>query len=233
MLFDIAYMLFNLGLTSYIIGNMTNLVVHWTSRTRNFRATVKAASEFASRNHLPHRIQDQMLSHICLRFKTEGLKLQEPLNDLPKAVRSSIAHHLFFPVVQKVYLLQGVSLDFLFQMVSVMVAEYFPPKEDVILQNESSTELYVWFQGQWHPKKIVTVHLLHGCKSTTRGHHGKLIILPDTVEELLKISAEKFGGFDLTKVINTQNAEIDDINIIRDGDRLFLLCSDNEIEFMM
>lgn len=40
------------------------------------RATVKAASEFASRNHLPHRIQDQMLSHICLRFKTEGLKAQ-------------------------------------------------------------------------------------------------------------------------------------------------------------
>lgn len=36
MIFDIFYMLFNLGLTSYIIGNMTNLVVHWTSRTRNF-----------------------------------------------------------------------------------------------------------------------------------------------------------------------------------------------------
>lgn len=36
MLFDIVYMLFNLGLTSYLIGNMTNLVVHWTSRTRDF-----------------------------------------------------------------------------------------------------------------------------------------------------------------------------------------------------
>lgn len=36
MLFDIFYMLFNLGLTSYLIGNMTNLVVHWTSRTSNF-----------------------------------------------------------------------------------------------------------------------------------------------------------------------------------------------------
>lgn len=36
MLFDIFYMLFNLGLTSYLIGNMTNLVVHWTSRTQNF-----------------------------------------------------------------------------------------------------------------------------------------------------------------------------------------------------
>lgn len=43
MLFDIVYMLFNLGLTSYIIGNMTNLVVHWTSRTRNFVSNVASS----------------------------------------------------------------------------------------------------------------------------------------------------------------------------------------------
>ncbi|KAF7803177.1 Potassium channel KAT1 [Senna tora] len=147
MLFDIFYMLFNLGLTSYIIGNMTNLVVHWTSRTRNFRDTVRAASEFASRNHLPHHVQDQMLSHLCLRFKTEGLKQQETLNGLPKAIRSSIAYHLFFPVVQKVYLFQGVSHDLLFQLVSEIEAEYFPPKEEVILQNESPTDLYVLVSG--------------------------------------------------------------------------------------
>ncbi|XP_027364339.1 potassium channel KAT3-like [Abrus precatorius] len=503
MLFDIAYMLFNLGLTSYIIGNMTNLVVHWTSRTRNFRDTVKAASEFASRNHLPHRIQDQMLSHICLRFKTEGLKQQETLNDLPKAIRSSIAHHLFFPVVQKVYLFQGVSHDFLFQLVSDMEAEYFPPKEDVVLQNESSTDLYVLVSGAvdliryidghdqvlgktvavdafgeigvlygvqqpftvrttelsqilrvnktslmnvlranprdaqiimdnllmrskgpegfgfeypctdsgfvphevlqggnkrgsssspecannslehslthegkhtiirdsetslskvtnddhlvskynmipednrrdphavthkgnldvveillerdgnaknpnaigWTQKplvkqpknkgisdqkmscenektdefriaitepeipdfqrngstrnrkdgirsinfplekvytksnsrnlncpsdreaamsikKRVTIHLLKGCRSTSRGQHGKLIILPDSLEELFKVAGEKFGNIGPTKVISTENAEIDDINVIRDGDHLFLLCSDSEI----
>ena len=36
MLFDIFYMLFNLGLTAYLIGNMTNLVVHWTGNTRDF-----------------------------------------------------------------------------------------------------------------------------------------------------------------------------------------------------
>lgn len=36
MLFDIFYMLFNLGLTSYLIGNMTNLVVHGSSRTRTY-----------------------------------------------------------------------------------------------------------------------------------------------------------------------------------------------------
>ncbi|KAJ6766311.1 POTASSIUM CHANNEL KAT1 [Salix purpurea] len=147
MLFDIFYMLFNLGLTSYLIGNMTNLVVHWTSRTRNFRDTVRAASEFAARNQLPPRIQDQMLSHICLKFKTEGLKQQDTLNGLPKAIRSSIADYLFHPVAQKAYLFREVSQDFLFQLVSEMEAEYFPPKEDVILQNEAPTDLYILVSG--------------------------------------------------------------------------------------
>lgn len=36
MIFVICYMLFNLGLTAYLIGNMTNLVVHGTSKTRQF-----------------------------------------------------------------------------------------------------------------------------------------------------------------------------------------------------
>ena len=36
MVFVMFYMMFDLGLTSYLIGNMTNLVVHATSRTRQF-----------------------------------------------------------------------------------------------------------------------------------------------------------------------------------------------------
>ncbi|VVB08137.1 unnamed protein product [Arabis nemorensis] len=147
MLFDIFFMLFDLGLTAYLIGNMTNLVVHWTSRTRTFRDTVRAASEFATRNQLPHDIQDQMLSHICLKFKTEGLKQQETLNNLPKAIRSNIANYLFFPIVQNIYLFQGVSRNFLFQLVSDIDAEYFPPKEDIILQNEAPTDLYILVSG--------------------------------------------------------------------------------------
>lgn len=46
MLFDIFYMLFNLGLTSYIIGNMTNLVVHKTGYTRNFVCSLSLFSTY-------------------------------------------------------------------------------------------------------------------------------------------------------------------------------------------
>ncbi|GLT45003.1 hypothetical protein SLA2020_188710 [Shorea laevis] len=149
MIFDIFYMFFNLGLTAYLIGNMTNLVVHGTSRTRRFRDTIQAASSFAQRNQLPPRLQDQMLAHLCLKFRTdsEGLQQQETLDSLPKAIRSSISHYLFYSLVDKVYLFRGVSNDLLFQLVSEMKAEYFPPKEDVILQNEAPTDFYILVTG--------------------------------------------------------------------------------------
>ncbi|XP_047308580.1 potassium channel AKT1-like [Impatiens glandulifera] len=149
MVFDIFYMLFNLGLTAYLIGNMTNLVVHSTSKTRDFRDTIQAASNFARRNHLPRRLEDQMVAHLSLKFRTdsEGLQQKETLDSLPKAIRSSISNFLFYSLVDKVYLFRGVSNDLLFQLVSEMKAEYFPPKEDVILENEAPTDFYILVNG--------------------------------------------------------------------------------------
>ncbi|XP_050231467.1 potassium channel KAT1-like isoform X2 [Mercurialis annua] len=216
MLFDIFYMLFNLGLTAYLIGNMTNLVVHWTSRTRNFRDTVRAASEFAARNQLSHRLQDQMLSHLCLKFRTEGLKQQETLNGLPKAIRSSIAHHLFYPIIQNVYLFEGVSHDFLFQLASEMEAEYFPPREDIILQSEAPTDLYVLVSG--------TVNLMSntdGCnqiigKATTGDMIGEIGVLCYRPQPFTARTTELSQILRLTRtsLINTIKANSEDGPII-------------------
>ncbi|XP_044975382.1 potassium channel KAT2-like isoform X3 [Hordeum vulgare subsp. vulgare] len=147
MSFCICFMLFNLGLTAYLIGNMTNLVVQGSCRTRNFRDTVHAASRFAARNQLPEQISDEMLAHICLRYKTEGLKQKETLDSLPKAIRSSIACHLFLPVLEKIYLFDGVSFTCRLQLVTTMEAEYYPPRETVILQNETPTDVYILVSG--------------------------------------------------------------------------------------
>ncbi|CAL9227714.1 unnamed protein product [Arabidopsis halleri] len=147
--FILFYMIFNLGLLAYIIGNMTNLVVHVTSRTINFRDTIQAASAFAQRNNLPVGLQEQMVAHLSLRYRTdsEGLQQQEIIDSLPKAIRSSISHYLFYEVVDKTYLFHGISNDLLFQLVSEMKAEYFPPKEDVILRNEAPSDFYIMVTG--------------------------------------------------------------------------------------
>ncbi|KAF2317961.1 hypothetical protein GH714_041285 [Hevea brasiliensis] len=120
MIFDIFYMLFNLGLTAYLIGNMTNLVVHGTSRTRRFVKRCHTSSfKFCSEEPTTSCLQDQMLAHLCLKFRTdsEGLQQQETLDSLPKAIRSSISHYLFYSLLDNVYLFHGVSNDLLFQLV--------------------------------------------------------------------------------------------------------------------
>ncbi|KAK6158815.1 hypothetical protein DH2020_006129 [Rehmannia glutinosa] len=150
MIFDFFYLLFVLGLASYIIGNMTNLIVQATFRTRKFRDTINAASSFAKRNQLPSHLHDQMIAHLSLKYRTdsEGLQQQETLDALPKAIRSSISDYLFYSLVNKVYLFQGVSNDLLFQLVSEMRPEYFPLREDIILENEAPTDLYILVIGE-------------------------------------------------------------------------------------
>ncbi|PPS14664.1 hypothetical protein GOBAR_AA05930 [Gossypium barbadense] len=145
MIFIIFYMLFNLGLTAYIIGNMTNLVVEGTRRTMEFRKSIESASNFVSRNRLPPRLKDQILAYMCLRFKAESLNQQQLIEQLPKSIYTSICQHLFLPIVEKVYLFNGVSRETLLHL---MKAEYVPPREDVTMQNEAPEDVYIVVSGE-------------------------------------------------------------------------------------
>ncbi|KAH9288120.1 hypothetical protein KI387_032237 [Taxus chinensis] len=343
MIFIIFYVLFNLGLTAYLIGNMTNLVVEGTRRTMQFRKRIRAASNFVHRNDLPPKLREQILSYMCLKFKAEELQQQKVMEELPKAIRSSISRRLFIQTVEKVYLFKEVSPDFLLDLVTEMNAEYFPPKEDIILQNETPSDIYILVSGEveklidengmehavesigsegdvfgevavlcdkpqtftMRTRKLSQLLRLSGdvlldkmqmrrreamiilnnffqhlkdskhsefenpsyellisqytaltaalpetlsniSKSNLRlkskyelipphrviiyRHHpsknrrevGKLVNLPKTMEHLLKLAGLKFG-FDPVKVFNEDGSEIEDMNVIRDNDKLFLV----------
>ncbi|XP_024980236.1 potassium channel AKT2/3 [Cynara cardunculus var. scolymus] len=148
MVFIIFYMLFNLSLTAYIIGNMTNLVVEGTRRTMEFRNSIEAASSFVVRNRLPTRLKEQILAYMCLRFKAESLNQQQLIEQLPKTICKSIRQHLFMPTLERVYLFNGVSREILLLLVADMKAEYIPPREDVIIQNEAPDDVYIIVSGE-------------------------------------------------------------------------------------
>ncbi|KAK8668602.1 hypothetical protein V6N13_106052 [Hibiscus sabdariffa] len=148
MVFITCYMLFNLGLTAYIIGNMTNLVVEGTRRTMEFRNSIESASNFVSANRLPKRLKDQIMAYMYLRFKAESLNQQQLVEQFPKSIHTSICQHLFLPIVEKVYLFKGVSRETLLHLVARMKAEYVPPREDVMLQNEASEDVYIIVSGE-------------------------------------------------------------------------------------
>lgn len=148
MIFIIFYMLFNLSLTAYLIGNMTNLVVEGTRRTMEFRSSIEAASSFVSRNQLPTRLKEQILGYMCLRFKAENLNQFQLIEQLPNSIYKSICQHLFLPTIENVYLFRGVSRKTLQVLVAKTKAEYLPPREDIIMQNEAADDIYVIVSGE-------------------------------------------------------------------------------------
>ncbi|XP_062204386.1 potassium channel KAT4 [Phragmites australis] len=147
MVFAICYMLFNIGLNSYIIGNMTNLVVHAATTTFKMRGMVRRVSTFGSVNRLPRELREQMMASAQLKFNTAEVLHRQLLSDLPRALRSGIAQHLFRETVERCYMFQGVSDNLVVQLASEMKAEYFPPKADIVLQNETSTDCYIIVSG--------------------------------------------------------------------------------------
>ncbi|KAK4349376.1 hypothetical protein RND71_032131 [Anisodus tanguticus] len=73
-------------------------------------------------------------------------------------------------------------------------------------------------------KKRVTIHMKKN--NSLKEQNGKLIILPDTLEELIKIAGQRFGDYNVKKVVNADDVEIDEVDVIRDGDHLFFLSTD-------
>ncbi|CAL5431995.1 unnamed protein product [Camellia sinensis] len=111
------------------------------------RDTINQILRYASKNRLPESLKEQMLANMQLKFRTTELQQEEVLEDLPKAIRSSIAQHLFHGTVENAYLFKGVSEDLIVQLVSEMKAKYFPPKVDINLQNEIPTDFYILVSG--------------------------------------------------------------------------------------
>ncbi|KAF3644472.1 hypothetical protein FXO38_20145 [Capsicum annuum] len=109
-----------------------------------YRDIIQSAISFAQMNKLLIHLEEKMLAHLCLRFRTdsEGLQQQEALEALAKAIQSAISHvSLISLIIQIVDLIS--SCYFYTVKVFEMKAEYFPVKQDVILQNEAPMNLYI------------------------------------------------------------------------------------------
>ncbi|RZC75347.1 hypothetical protein C5167_050830 [Papaver somniferum] len=126
------FMFFNIGLTAYLIGNMTNLIVRRAIGTFAMRDEEHHIERFASTNRLPEALQEQMLAHIHHKYEMLEWQQGEELQNLPKALRSSIE----------------VSDSLIVHLITEVKAEYFPPKVDIILQNEMPKDFYIIVYGQ-------------------------------------------------------------------------------------
>ncbi|CAI9761053.1 unnamed protein product [Fraxinus pennsylvanica] len=110
--------------------------------------------------------------------------LKDTLDSLPKAIRSSISHFLFYSLVDEV---------------SEMKAEYFPPKEDVTLQNEAPTFIFC-YRGS---ANVNNLKLLKEIVS----HEGD-VIKPKSSGSIALLVAVCEGNIKIVKFLLNQGASV-------------------------
>lgn len=143
---------------------------------------VRRVSTFGSVNRLPPELREQMMASAQLRFSTAEVIQQQLLSDLPTALRSRVAHHLFRDAVQRCYLFQGVSDDLVVRLVSEMRAEYFPPQADIILQKVTSTACYIIVSGSAVSTALSSLYnLIYPCSNTLHPDPAACLLLQDVL----------------------------------------------------
>lgn len=150
MIFTIIYMIFNLSLGAYLIGNMTVLTVDRTRRTKEYRDNTDRAIKFARKNGLTMECREQILNSMQLTYRADsvGFEYEDIIKNIPRALKKPILFSLFSEIVKKVYLFENVSEEFLFQLVAHLKPRYYPENEKVILFNEPPAEFYIINSGE-------------------------------------------------------------------------------------
>ncbi|KAH9327021.1 hypothetical protein KI387_007199, partial [Taxus chinensis] len=275
--FTMFYMLFNLGLTSYLIGNITTLVVQTAPRTLMFVAEMKAEYfppkvDIILKNEIPTDFYILVSGTVLLEKQETPNLVGETgvlLNILqPFGVRSRrlcqllrLSRHDFTQIVQT-YMedgkilaenflqhLKGLNEPMIKEITSMVHLPFIDENSDdqektqnskTQIFSESYDSLFPYeiginpINGVWKKPKVslpkrVTIHNYHpklihepGRLQYAAGRIGKLILLPNTVDELLAMAGSKFGTAKGNRVMDEEGSEIDDLDVVRDDDRLFV-----------
>ncbi|CAI9272031.1 unnamed protein product [Lactuca saligna] len=146
MIFVMVYVLFDMVLGAYLVGNITALVVKGSKR-EIYRERIKNLLKYMDRNRLGRDIRDDIKYHLQLpydRTHTDSVDIK----DLPTSIRSMITETLYKPHIEKVPLFKGCSLEFINQIVSRVHEEFFPPGKIIMEQGSVVDQIYFICHGK-------------------------------------------------------------------------------------
>ncbi|CAI5516374.1 unnamed protein product [Closterium sp. Naga37s-1] len=147
MIFTIAFVVWDMLFTAYLIANFTALVVRYQSRSEILRERLSNVTRYANRKQIPAGMKEQLLSHVVL--KQEALEEDNKLvNEFPISIRDGVAMSLHGKVLADAYLFQGCSKAYIQFLVSRLRVEYFLPGEVVVSRHDNNHQLYLLVQGE-------------------------------------------------------------------------------------
>ncbi|KAL4577955.1 hypothetical protein LXL04_014070 [Taraxacum kok-saghyz] len=146
MIFVMVYVLFDMVLGAYLVGNITALVVKGSKR-EIYRERIVNLLKYMDRNRLGREIRDDIKYHLQLPYDHTHTD-SAALKDLPSSIRAMITETLYKPHIEKVPLFKGCSLEFINQIVTRVHEEFFPPGRIIMEQGSVVDQLYFICHGK-------------------------------------------------------------------------------------
>ncbi|XP_062022801.1 potassium channel KAT3 isoform X2 [Rosa rugosa] len=235
--FSIFYMLFNIGLFAYLVGNMTNLVVHSAVRTlfmdvliykngtEQFLSNLGSADmvgEFGVFFNIPQpfTVRTKRLSQV-IRISHQYFKqMIQPQNEDAKIIITNFTQHLK-DLKQEV--LQEI--PFLPELLEELNTEQ-GTESNVSTHNHESVNYHgnPTVEGTnktCAPGPITMRVIIHGHHPNEGGSKGKLIHLPGSIDDLLRLAEKKLEKRGST-VVMADGSAVEELNALRDNDHLFI-----------
>ncbi|KAL2346822.1 hypothetical protein Fmac_000822 [Flemingia macrophylla] len=251
-LFTILYMLFNIGLTAYIIGNMGNLLVHSSVQTLVMVSEMKV-------EYYPSKVdvilQNEMPTYLYILVSGSlDVLIYKNGSEQPFTVRSRglsqvirINHHHFKQMVQP-FSDDGKAIIYNFVQYLNGLKDKVPEEMSCITelrgdqhehptQNEGThDEVSRHQENSYKEGRTRNFNPLSSSDSIRvkiHGHHPnenkagngttqKLIFLPNSAEDLLRIAENKFGKR-RSKILMADGSEVEELIAIRENDELYII----------
>jgi CRP-like cAMP-binding protein len=143
---NILFMIVNIFLIAWVVGNMTLLVTQYDEFTREFRNKFHCLARFIKCNLLPNDIKKAMISFMVLQFNASE-EHKEIVEEFPPFLKTKVNRIMYRPTIDASFFSSVVSDAFLDSLLCLLDFEILMPGTDAIMQYDAAVEMYFVVSG--------------------------------------------------------------------------------------
>eukprot|EP00873_Tetraselmis_striata_P042344 jgi/Tetstr1/462608/TSEL_007593.t1 len=144
--FAIFVMVINMGLTAYVIGNITLLTTKLDQNILNFRAKVSEVNQYLLYKDIPADLRNIAMQQMETNQEMSE-QTDRALQHTPSYIRNRILSHLYYGKLRRTAVLRGTSEEFVNCITHAATLHFFQPDTLVMRAGERSYNWYIVMAG--------------------------------------------------------------------------------------
>jgi potassium channel len=140
--FSMVVMVLNMGVTAYILGNMTRIVTKEDATIMDFRESISKLSKFMIRNHIPRTVRDKINAHIQLEYDMRTRDDEQVLAFCPPTIEAELRQTIYQDYINECPLFTRVSPVFIQHLLDCISVEYYHPGTAITNKGLDATTMY-------------------------------------------------------------------------------------------